>query len=435
MTAESKGLVRSLGRWTLAGLVLNTIIGSGVYGLPSVVSGKVGGSAWIAWVLAAAAIGVIVLCFAEVSSRFREAGGQYLYARVAFGPFVGVQMGWASYLVRATSVATNVNLLTIYLAEFLPTVGQGAGPIIVATVYLGAMAWLNVIGVKQAAWVSSALLLIKIVPLLAFAGVGLGLALGRGAVVPDPVAISGSLTWVEAVLVLIYAYGGFESAMFPLSEARNPERDAPFALLIGLVGCLLLFTTVQLVVTFTLPDAGSHSRALADAARALVGAPGATFMALGAVLSLIGWGMSVVLLSPRLTYAMAEHGDAPKIFGRVHPTYRTPAFSIVAFAVLSFVLAISGSFLQNLTIAVISRLFTYALVCLALPVLRRREGTDPRIGPARFRLPAGTLLAVLGVVITLGLAVRMTTREAVIMLVVAALASVSYWLSPARRAA
>ncbi len=428
MTGTEEKLVRSIGRWTLAGLVLNGIIGSGVYGLPSVIGAKLGDRAWIAWVIAAVAVGVVVACFAEVASRFGKAGGQYLYARVAFGPYLGMQMGWMTYLVRLTSVATNVNLLTIYLAEFVPAAGTGFGPAVVASVFLASLAWLNVRGLKQATGAANFLIVAKIVPLVAFAVVGLALTLGRGpATVESVVAPLGLKTWVEAVLLLFFAYGGFESAMLPLGEAKRPERDAPFALFVGLAGVAGIYLSVQIVSTLALPDLAGHQRPLADAARSLVGPGGATFMTLGAVLSLVGWGLGTMILTPRLTYSMAEHGDLPAAFGSVHPRFRTPAFSIVACAFFSLLLTLSGSFLQNLTIAAVSRLFTYALVCLSLPVLRARDGKDPDLPAARFRLPFGTGLAVLGVLFSLTLATRMTVREAVILAVVVAAGTVAYF--------
>lgn len=428
-------LIRSIGRWTLAGLVLNTVIGSGVYGLPSVVSATLGPQAWIGWIIAAVLIGVIVACFAEVASRFGRQGGQYLYAREAFGPFLGLQMGWVTYLVRLTSVAANINLLTIYLGEFFPAAATGGGRVAVSAGYLGVIALLNIRGIRQASWASNVLIVVKLVPLILFGAVGLGLAVGQGPVSPAAVASPTALTWLQAVMVLIYAFAGFESAVLPLGEARDPGRDAPFALFFGLAGCLLIFTAVQLVTTFALVDPGAHPRPLADAARALIGPAGATFMTLGAVLSLAGWGLSTMILVPRLTYAMAEHGDLPAAFAWVHPRYRTPVVSILAYTVLAFVLSLSGGFVQNVTISVISRLFTYALVCLALPVFRRRDGRDPTLPPARFRLPAGNLLAALGVVITIALGARMSPREAVIMAVVVGAGTVAYFVRRAVRPA
>lgn len=404
------------------------MIGSGIYRLPAEVGGKLGTQAWIAWVIAAVLIATIVACYAEVSSRFGAAGGQYLYARVAFGSYLGLQMGWISYLVRLTSAAVNVNLFAVYLAEFVPAAGQGAMPAVVAAGYFALVAGVNIRGVRHAARMSDLTIVAKLVPLVLFVAGGVWFVLARGAVTPAPLAPPSATTWLEAVMLLIYAYGGFESSLVPLSEAREPERDAPFALFVGLGTCVLLFVMVQAVTTWALAAPGEHARPLADAARQLAGPLGAKAMAVGALVSLLGWGFAAMVHIPRLTYAMAEQGDLPAAFGWVHPVYRTPVVSIIVYGVISFALTLSGTLLQNLSIAVIARLVTYGLTCAALPVLRYRDGRDPALPPARFRLPGGLLFPVLGLSVAAVLATRLGVRDVVIMAGVVALGTV-HWVA------
>lgn len=430
----SDKLVRSLGRWTLAGLVLNGILGSGVYGLPSLVAAKVGPLAWVALVLAAGAIAVIVACFAEVASRFPGTGGPFLYTRVAYGDFVGVQVGWLQYLTRLASMATNINLFAIYLAEFVPAVQGWWGKAVAGVVLMSGLAWVNIRGVKSGAWMSNVLIVVKIVPLALFVIVGLGLVLARGAVEPAPGPPATAFAWADALMILIFAYGGFENAIVPLGEAKNPERDAPFALFVALVACAALYTGVQLVSTLTLIDPSQHPRPLAEAARVLVGPAGAVFMVMGALLSLIGWFGGAMVATPRLTYAMAEDRVLPAVFSRVHERYRTPVFSIVLLAVISMVLALSGGFLSNLTLSVATRLVVYFLVCAAVPVLRRRDGRDRTVPPARFRLPAAGVFWVAGCAFSLAMATRMSQKEFLILLLVGALASANWFLSRRGRA-
>ena len=121
---ESRGLIRAMGRWTLTALVINSIIGSGIFGLPSVVAGYLGKQSPLAYLVAAAGIGVVIACFAEVASQFGAAGGPYLYAREAFGRFIGIEIGWLLLLVRLTAAAAAANLFTNYLAEFWPAVAR-----------------------------------------------------------------------------------------------------------------------------------------------------------------------------------------------------------------------------------------------------------------------------------------------------------------------
>lgn len=423
--AAAPELIRTIGRWSLAALVLNGIIGSGIYGLPSLIAARVGVASIWAWVAAAVAIGVIMAAFAEVASRFRGAGGPYLYAREAFGRFTGIQIGWLSYLVRLTASATNAHLFVIYLAEFWPTAGGPiAGPVVL-TLLLGGYAAVNVRGVSGGAGLSNALVIIKLLPLLLFIGVGLGWAAGRpfaaGAV--DATA----WTWLEAILLVVFAYGGFEAALMPLAEARDPQRDAPFALFVALGTVTALYVLLQVIVVAALADPGAETRPVAAAARVFLGPAGAGLMAIGALLSVSGYLAGGMVNVPRLTYAMAEQGDLPRPLGLVHSVFRTPWVSVLAYAGLTWVLALSGSFIQNLTLSAVSRLFAYGLVCASLPVFRRRDGTPRAAPPAVFRLPAGVPIAVAGVLVSLILAARMTGREAVILLVVAALAT-AHWL-------
>ncbi|MBM4187728.1 MAG: amino acid permease [Gemmatimonadetes bacterium] len=429
-TTESTGLLRSIGRWALAGLVLNGIIGSGVYGLPTLVAAKLGPLAWVGVLLAGLAMGIVVACFAEVASRFVGTGGPYLYTRTALGPYVGLQIGWLHYLTRVASAATNANLFVIYLGEFVPRI-DGVLPKTLAILgLLGGLAAINIRGVRYGAGFNSVTTVVKIVPLVVFALAGLLVIGFTGR--PEPAAagpVLGLGSWVEALLILVFAYGGFESGVIALGEAKNPAKDAPFALFVAMGSCMLLYTAVQLVSSLALANPADHARPVAAAARALAGPTGAVVMTLGALLSLFGWFVGAMVSTPRLTYAMAEQGVLPTAFGRLHAEYRTPVVSIAAFAVFSVVLALSGGFLANLTLSVISRLGIYGCVCLSLIVLRNRDGRDPSLAPAQFRLPGGPLFAVLGIGLTAMLATRMTGREAVIMVIVIGLATLNWFLA------
>lgn len=429
MTARPE-LVRTIGRWALAGLVINGVIGSAIYGLPSVIAGKLGSAAPWAWVLAAALIGVIVACFAEVASRFREAGGPYLYARATFGRYAGIQTGWMAYLARLTASATVANLFVIYLGEFWSGFGRREVGVGVLAVLIAGLAVVNYRGVGQGSRVSSALAAAKLGALGIFLVIGFAWMAGHGAVAAAP-PTPGVTPWLEAMLILVFAYGGFEAALIPLAEARNPEKDAPVALLTALIAAALLYTLVQVIVTWSLPNPAAEPRPLSAAARIFLGPGGGLFMASCAVLSTFGYLAGGMVNAPRLTFAMAERHDLPAVFGAVHPRFRTPYVSILSYAVLVWVLAASGTFLQNLTLSVVARLITYGLVCAAVPVLRSRDGTARSAPPAGFRMPAGLLFAALGVAGMIVIATQVSRREALIMAVVVALASV-HWIAVRR---
>ena len=426
MTAPPE-LVRSLGRWSITALVLNGIIGSSVFFLPGPLAERLGWMSLAAWAIAAGFCAAMILCFAEVASRFSGAGGAYLFTRAAFGPFVGLQVGWLSYFVRAITAAVQANLFSTYLAEFWPWAGTRLGGVAATTLFIGLLTAANIRSVISGARLSNTFALVKITPLLLFGVMGLAWIAGGKAIhapLPSDPSISG---WLEVLLLLMFAYGGFESAVIPLGEARNPRRDAPFALIAGLALAALVYLLAQLTVLVTLPDPAATSRPLADSGRAMLGNTGATIITLAALVSVYGWLASNLLTVPRLSMAMAQRGDFPAFFEKVHPVFRTPWVSILIFAGVSWALANQAGLLQNLSLAAVSRLFTYGLVCAALPVLRRRDRLGRNEVPTPlFRAPWGNALATFAVIVSITLATRMNLREAITMALTVLLATL-YW--------
>src|SRR5580704_14428204 len=422
---EPRGLIRAMGRWTLTALVINSIIGSGIFGLPSVVTGYLGKQSPLAYVLAAAGIGVVIACFAEVGSQFGAAGGPYLYAREAFGRFIGIEIGWLLLLVRLTASAAAANLFTNYLAEFWPAVQEPATRLSVLAVLIGFLAAVNIRGVKSGAAVSNFFTVAKLVPLILFAIAGGVFILRRHPATPAVLQSGASVparNWLEAILVLMFAYGGFEGAVIPMAEAKDPRGDTPFALFAALVTVTALFCAIQYVVVAVLPSAAVTDRPLAAAARHFAGTAGAALISAGALISVYGYLTAQLLHTPRLTFALGERGDFPRFFARIHSKYHTPHISILAFAGIVWCLAAAGNFRWNVILSSVARLFVYGFTCAALPVLRRKY---PRAHA--YRLPVGNLFALLGVLFVVLLASRMSRREGMVILVTMAIAMVN-WL-------
>ena len=431
MPVSAPTLARVMGRWTVTALVINAIIGSGIFGLPSVIARSVGPASPWAWVIGAVANAVIILCFAEVASRFTEAGGVYLYARASLGRLAAIVVGWLAYLTRLSAVAAGANLFTVNLAEFLPAVEREAMRIAVLTVVLGGFAAVNYRGAQGGARLSNAFTVAKLVPLAVFVAAGaVFLALRDPGAGPASVAPAAAAAgdWLQALLLIGFAYGGFDGAMIAMGEARDPRRDAPFALGAAIVFLAVLYTTIQLLVNGALADPAASDRPLADAARVFLGGPGGALLAAGAIVSVVGFLSANFLGAPRLTFALSEHRDALGAFGRVHPRFRTPHVSIVTFAALVWALAVYGNFQWNATLSAVTRLFVYGSTCVALMVLRRS-----RPGGAWLVVPAGPVLAVVGIAICVLLASRMGRAELVAILTVTGL-GVVHWLI-VRRAA
>src|SRR5271163_2857348 len=172
-TAPRHELIRAIGRWSLVALVVNSIIGSGVFGLPSTVAALIGNYSPYAVLAAGAGMSVIIGCFAEVASRFQEAGGPYLYARVAFGRLMGIQTAWMLWLGQVAAPAANANLFVIYLGEFFPHAKDPVPRGIILTLLIGLLAWINIRGVRAGTQVSNLFTAAKLVPLFAVIVLGL----------------------------------------------------------------------------------------------------------------------------------------------------------------------------------------------------------------------------------------------------------------------
>jgi len=423
---EPTHLVRAIGRWGLAALVINSIIGSGIFGLPAIVAADLGRQSPFAYLVAAVGVGMIMGCFAEVASQFRQAGGPYLYTRVAFGRLPALEVAWLHWLSRLTAAAAAINLFSTYLGYFWPSAQRPLERSLLAAAILVVITGVNLLGVKVGAHLSSAFTIAKIAPLLLFAVAGLVYGFVHPAVTLANPHLTTATDWFNASLVLLFAYGGFEGALVPMSEARDPQRDVPFAMLIAFLSVTLIYVLVQIVVIRVLPDPAQTDRPLAMAAQVFLGPAGAAFIAISALLALFGYLSANMVHVPRTTFALAEQGDLPPVFAAVHNRFRTPYVSILIFAVSLWVLATLGNFRWNVVLSSASRLITYGLVCAGLLALRRKQPDA-----AAYRLPCGRIFAAVGIALMIALLTRITREELAWILATGAVAFLN-WIATRR---
>jgi amino acid transporter len=389
----ASNLVRAVTRWQLVGLSINDVVGSGVYLLPASAAALLGTASVWAVVAAGVAVAVLVCCFAEASSYFEEPGGAYLYTREAFGPFVGFEVGWMTWLARITSVASLANGLALAMAFLWPGAETGVPRAIIIVVSLALLTWVNVVGVKQGAGTAVGLVVAKMLPLAVFIVVGV-FFMDWSRVTADVPARPGSLG--EAALLLLFAYAGFENAPAAAGEYKNPRRDVPFALAMMIVIVTLTYTLAQLIALGTLPNLAQSQSPLAEAAGIFLGRPGALLLSFGAFVSILGNLSNTTLLGPRYLFALGLDGFGPPALARVHPKYRTPANAIITQSAIALVLALSGSFVQLAMLSVIARLATYIGTAAAVPVFRKRF----RDRPDALRLPGGPTIPILALLLT-----------------------------------
>ena len=415
-------LVRAIGRWSMVALVVNSMIGSGIFGLPAPVAGFLGRASPLAALIAGAGMGVIIACYGEVASQFTETGGTYLYLRRAFGRLVGLQVGWLTLLSRLTAVAAAVNLLVTYLAEFWPGATQPVPRLAIITAFIGVLAAVNYRGVGAGTLMSNASVVAKLTALGVMCAAGVAWLVVHPAVAAQPLTPSAD-GWLKAMLLLLFVYAGYEAALNPLGEARNPQRDVAFALFAGLVIVTVLVSLLQWIVVGVLSDPAHSQRPLADAARVMLGQPGAAFIAVGALISVYGYVSANMLTTPRGIFALAQGGDFPAVLAAIHPRWRTPHVSITVFAVVLWAFSQFASFSWNVTLSAVARVIFYVGICAAVPVLRRRQPDA-----AFFRLPGGLTLPILGIAICVVLVTRVDFGQSVILLATVAAALINWAL-------
>lgn len=388
-------LKRGIQKWDLVFLIINSVIGAGIFALPAKVFALSGVYSLLAFGVCALVMMVLILVFAEVSSRFDQTGGPYLYVYTAFGPLPAFVIGWLLMLTRLFSYATLINLMLIYLSffsEVFAIPGVRIGMIVFIT---ACIAWINLIGVKNTAKVSNTLTVAKLVPLALFIVVGFFfvdfelLKFRSAPSLPD---------FSSAALLLIFAFGGFEAGLVNSGEIENPRKNLPFALMIAAAVITGFYILIQVVSIGTLPELANSDKPLADAATGFMGWYGGMFITIGAVISILGTLNVQILSGSRLPYALSLENQFPKFLSKVHPKFATPWVSILLFSSLVAFVAIVWGFMGSLAVSVISRLLLYAMVCAALIKLRK---TQP--GDHYFKVPFGKSLAVLGILATIWL--------------------------------
>lgn len=383
--AETPRPVRAITRFDFTLAVVNGVIGSAIFGMPAQIAALTGASSPWAHVIAALAVLSIVLCFAEVASRFEDSGGAYLYSREAFGEHVGFQAGWLTLWTRFLSAGANLNVFVNYLAQVAPAVGAGAGRTGVIVTVLAIITFINLIGVKQGSWAIDVFTAAKLLPLFGLVIIGFPLVSAE-TIATQAVA---EPKWTDAVLLLVFAFGGFESPLMSQGEAKDSKRDSAFALLVALAIIATLYVTVQIVAIGVVPHLANESAPIAAVFAKLLGPWGVWFASLAAMISVWGWATGNTLQTPRLMYSMSERGDLPKALATIHPKFRTPWIAILVFATGAGVLATFGSFEWNAVLSAIVRLLIYGSVVVSLFVFRRRAESPAPM----FRLRAAPFFA------------------------------------------
>jgi len=390
------GLKKEIGQLGFGAIALNGTIGAGIFALPAIAIERAGlFSPWI-YVACGLLIMAIVFVFARVASYFSDTGGPVTYATKAFGPFVGFQAGWLLTLSRAAAFAANAHLMVTYAGWFWSPLADGTAHLVAVGLVCVLLTAINIIGIRQGMMAIFALTVLKLLPLVLLVILGISQTnpeIFAGAEIPPLDSLG------ETMLIVFYAFVGFESAVIPAGEARNAKRDIPLALVRTILAITVFYFLIQLVTLSVAPEVAGSKTPLADVALILIGTAGAGILTLGAVFSITGNLTSSMLSAPRMLYAMGQLGSLPAWFGRIHPRFQTPANAILFYALFSLVLALSGGFVFLAVISTIVRLMVYVMCIATLPILHRKIGEYE----GQFRLKGGMTVPAVALVVSLWL--------------------------------
>ncbi len=428
--ASKATLVRAITPFGASLLILNGMMGAGIFALPATVAAKTGMfTPWL-FVIVGAMFITIALTFAELASYFRLSGGPVLYTSTAFGPNAGFVTGWILWLGRVAGIAANMSVLSLYAGAFFPAVAGGIGRTIMIIVVCILLTAANVVGVKEGVRTVAIFTVLKIAPILGLIVLGLP---HYGIEVIAPSSLPTLSESGGAALLLMYAFVGFETALVPAAETANPKRALPRALVYTMLTTALLYWLISVVFVSVLPPAtiAAGGATLADVGRELAGPVAAVVITFAVVASIIGNTASAMVGVPRVTYALAENHWLPAWFSRIHPKYKTPANSVVFYGAAVMLAALPGSFAVLAAAGSLARIIVYLMCIAALP--RVRALATPDMIEGAYRIPGGYTVPALAAVICVWACTQALTQSWVIVGSVAFGGMVLFWVT--RRAA
>ena len=413
-------LHRRLGPFDAAAIVVSNVIGGGIFFVPIIVAGMVpdAGAMLAVWLVGGLLAFAGAMAYAELASIRPQAGGEYVYLREGFGRPAAFLTGWTSFVAGFTgAIAASAVALADYVGRFVPAAGDPSPLVtiplpglplvvspraVVALTAIAALSWVHVRGLGPGRLVQNVLAGLKVSALLFF--VAAGFAIGRGtmpALAPGPVVASAG--WLLALVPVMFSYSGWNAAAYVAEEVRNPGRNVPLALGLGTVAVVVLYMALNLLFLYALPPAelGALDGRLVDTvAERLFGFVAGDVLAVFSIVSLAASISAMVLAGPRVYYAMARDGMFLPSAARVHPRYRTPVVAIVAQALWSAVLVLSGTLAQLVTYTGFAVVLFSGVAVAALFVLRRRHPAEVRpfsawgypVAPAVFVLASAVIV-------------------------------------------
>lgn len=370
---------QTLGLFDVINLVIGTIVGADIYIAAAFGAGLLGPASLLAWVLAGIMALLIALCFAECSSLTPRVGGPYAYAREAFGDFTGFMVGWSLIIASWAAIAVFPLAFVAYLTYFFPNITPWQQDIIKIAFVLF-LTFINYRGVKEAGKINDVLTFLKIFPLVILTLMGLVFFALKPSLLLSNLTPFTPLGWsgLGGALVLIFwAYVGFELVTVPSDEIVDAKKTIPRALVLGMTMIMVFYflTNFVIVGSVSWQQLAASSAPLALAGNAIIGSLGAIILTIGALFSISGSDEAGILSSARIPYAMAGDGLFPHFFARVHPVHGTPYLSLLVQGVVTIMATLLGTISELIILSVFTLLLCYLVTCLAVfPLRKKYEG-------------------------------------------------------------
>jgi basic amino acid/polyamine antiporter, APA family len=387
-------LKREIGAVSLALNAMNLTIGAGIFVLPAIVAQDLGRAAFIAYLVCGLLVILIMLCYAEVGSKVTTSGGSYAYVEKAFGPFAGFLINtlcWFGFAALADAAV--INALTDILAIWFPFFSIHYVRVFFFIAVFGLLTLVNIRGVKQGSRFAVTTTLVKLTPLILLVCTGLFSISPQNLIVKTWPSVQGV---GETALVLFFAFIGIETSLNVSGEIKDPQKNIPKGIFMGVFGVLLMYLLIQFVAQGVLGDhlSANKDAPLAAAAIRLIGPVGGTIILVTGVVCMFGMLSGDVLASPRVLFAASKDKLVPGFLSRIHPKFATPYWSIIVYSLVGVILASSGGFKQLAVLASSSVLIIYLAVVLSMIKLRSKKTGEETGG---FKVPGGPVIPILAV--------------------------------------
>lgn len=389
---------QKFGLYSVILLGINAIIGSGIFLLPGKAYAKMGTSSLFVYLFVSVLTMAMAMCFAEVAGMFKKNGGAYVYVKEAFGDFAGFEVGIMKWIVSIIAWATMaVGFVTALSSIWQPANDPMVKNIIVLIILIG-LGIINIIGVNLTKYVNNIASIGKLLPLILFVAVGVFFLKGGNfqPIVPKNIGLG---TFSDAVILIFYAFTGFEAIASAAEDMDNPKKTLPIAIVLAMTFVSIIYFLIQMVSIGALGSTLAMSKTpVADAITMFLGPIGGTIVAVGTLVSIGGINIASSFLTPRSGIALADDGLLPKGISK-KTAWGTPYVAIVISVIIAIPIALSGSFTQLAAISVISRFTQYIPTCLSVIVFRRKR---PDL-QTTFRAPFGYTLPIVATVISVWL--------------------------------